>query len=680
MELALRRSGYVVASAPDYESARREFSDANPSLIVLDLDSAKDVESLIAQIKGPGAPWRQTPCIYICSETSRVLIKEDLRPGSEDCMARPLYLQELGTRVALVLNQKRRARWSGRDQARIRFSGQITELGVVDLLQTIDHCKKSGVVNLEAEGESGQLWFSDGKLIDASFGQLQAEAAVYRMIRLESGRYGVQFKPVRRARAMGASIQDLLHEGLIQLDKWHRLCEQLPSLDHPLSANIEQLMGPGSDSPSSDVRALLRRFAGNKTIRSVIQETRRNDLELLEVISEVYFSGALMEVREGNENDISIPDEDQEEREDANAQALVQDSTPKRRPSSMTEPMLGEKPVFAKRPKVKTQLMRDEELAPAGRPRSSSSSVARERGPHQTARLMPNPASDRSGARPRFVRTQIIPRPEGQGPSMAQDAPVLGDSSASVGARRPISATIMYHEDEDAQRPFQSNSANTALAHDPGEYEEPVYQSPPAANDDPNLLQEQIKAHQRSCSDDAGEVFAHAPASAELGKQVQALIEEAQPELELPSIKAASLRMEVELNGDQRISSIYSLAATVGCVVTVALVLAGPLWKSVPAVQPSSDLETDAQRQNDHLLDPGAVSPDEGARRSAPRARDESANCCASYPPEAFVQAALVDELSESLESRAQQDSHRERRISPSELGGKRDLGRSIDR
>lgn len=658
MELALRRSGYIVATAADYESARREFSDANPSLIVLDLDSAKEVEALIAQIKGPGAPWRQIPCIYICSETCRALIREDLRPGSEDCMARPLYLQELGTRVALVLNQKRRARWCGRDQARVRFSGQITELGVVDLLQTIDHCKKSGVVNLESGTETGQLWFNDGKLIDASFGQLQAEAAVYRMIRLESGRYGVQFKPVRRAKAMAASVHDLLHEGLIQLDKWHRLCEQLPSLDLPLCASMEQLKGQSSDSPSSDVRALLRRFAGNKTIRSVIQETRRNDLELLEVISEVYFSGALTVVRDSDDGSISISEEEQEA-----AETQKQSGDSSRRPSSLAAPMFSDRSAFAKRPQLRTQLMREEEIPAAPRPRSSGSSTAKQRGPHQTARLMPNPESEGGSRRPRFVRTQIIPRPQGQSPSMAQDAPVVGDSADAVGARRPASATIMYHEEEDAQGPFQSHSTHTALALCARNSEEPVYPGPIAANDDPTAYQEQVHEHQRSSSTAADKVIAQEPARVELGSEAQAIAEQPQGESDIPSVQASGLRLAVDFNEDHKMSTVYSLAATVGCMVTVALVLAGPLWKRMPVAQPIPDEESHAQRQDDHLLDPGASSPDEKLRPSARSAKEESSSCCASFPPEAFVQAALVDEFSQSSEPRAQQDSHH---VSPS--------------
>lgn len=443
MELGLRQSGYSVARAQDVQGALGLLQESAPSLIVCNLDSCADPQALLEGLQTAQKGQNDFPSIYLCDEAKRASIDSKFRPAEQDCLSKPVYLRDLIARVDLMLEQQRRALWSSREGGRSRFSGELGDLGVVDLMQTIAICKKSGVVNLNTGEGKGEIWFKKGALIDASFGKLQAEAAVYRMIRLDSGSFGVHFKSVRRAKAMSSSTNAILLEGLSQREQWQQYCEQLPCLDLPLVADPTQL---GSKA-NADVSELLRRFKGKRSIRSVLQETRRNDLELLGLISEVYFSGALVVAGEKPE-----PEPVKKEEE---APVLKRRDAPSRRPISTTQPMIHDGPVARPRARPKAVTQR---LPPPGSGPTAPS---------------PAPAVDSSAnsrvGRPRVGRTLVIPysaRDDAQAPGHAlpSDAPVLGGTSS----RRPQSSTMIYHgeDDGDVQGPFaRTGNGAVAVAH-----------------------------------------------------------------------------------------------------------------------------------------------------------------------------------------------------------------------
>lgn len=469
MELALRQSGYSVARTTDLKAALELIDHAAPSLLVFDLSSCEDPQASIRLLASPQSGAPALPCIFLCESDTLDEVEESYRPRSKDCLQKPVYLRELVSRVNLLLESRRRALWSKRDGGRSRFSGELSDLGVVDLLQTIDICKKSGVVTLKTRAGDGEIWFKDGALIDASFGKLQADAAVYRMIRLEEGAFGVQFKSVRRAKAMSATTQAVLLEGLSQLDKWHRYCEQLPSLDKPLLANPADLKkDERASSLGVDALALLRRFRSKKSIREVLFESRRNDLELLEILSELYFSGALMQASRAGQD--SAPDDD------APTRFRPTDSMGAR-PLSMTKPML------------------HEGLAPPPRPKAVTQRLTSGAGPVASALPLPSPepsqppratskASSRSG-HPRIAKTMMIPHASAE---EQNSEPVRGSSR---GSGRPVSATLVYHEsDQDsASAPFTKVGPAVSLAQKIDPAPEPI---PMAANSEPVKAPEQV--------------------------------------------------------------------------------------------------------------------------------------------------------------------------------------------
>ncbi|MEM6992504.1 MAG: DUF4388 domain-containing protein, partial [Myxococcota bacterium] len=97
-------------------------------------------------------------------------------------------------------------------QDRAAFAGEIGDLPVAELLQTIVDGSHSGTVRFDTELGGATIWFRDGQLVDADMGRFHMEAAVRRLMPLTDGSFEVEFKPIERKRVIETDSRDLLDE------------------------------------------------------------------------------------------------------------------------------------------------------------------------------------------------------------------------------------------------------------------------------------------------------------------------------------------------------------------------------------------------------------------------------------------------------------------------------------
>ncbi len=109
-------------------------------------------------------------------------------------------------------------------------------MNVVDLLQTFEVSRKSGIVHLNnGNNIEAKIFFRDGKVVDATLGRLLGEEAVYRTLIWNEGELEVEFCKVDCPDVIESSTQGLLMEGMRRVDEWGRLLEALPALGHACS-------------------------------------------------------------------------------------------------------------------------------------------------------------------------------------------------------------------------------------------------------------------------------------------------------------------------------------------------------------------------------------------------------------------------------------------------------------
>lgn len=296
LEVSLRKAGYSVAACTDVASAMEMLSISPPDMIISDT-RLPDVDgfTFVEELRDH-ADWGAIPFMFLSSDVSVESKVRGLELGVEDYLTKPIYIKEIITRVNLVMSRKEREGIESRGASgeKAKFTGSLADMGLVDLLQTIDIGKKSGVLYVTSGRQRGAVYFRDGQLVDAELGPLNGERAIYRALVWNEGSFEIDFRPVRREDAIRSSTQGILMEGMRRVDEWGRLLEQLPPLEHVFEVNDEALLERLAEIPD-EINDVLKHFDGEQALLSVVDACGGDDLETLTTISKLYFEGLIFD-------------------------------------------------------------------------------------------------------------------------------------------------------------------------------------------------------------------------------------------------------------------------------------------------------------------------------------------------------------------------------------------------
>ena len=148
-------------------------------------------------------------------------------------------MQEVVARSRALLQRRDRERLELSAHDNERFVSSVEDVPLVDLLRAIAANQKSGVaLVMGGEGARGELYFRQGRVVDAEVGRLSGRDAVYRLFCWSSGRLAVEWKSIRRKDTIEMATHDLLMEALRRVDEWRRLLAGVPPLDTDLRGRL----------------------------------------------------------------------------------------------------------------------------------------------------------------------------------------------------------------------------------------------------------------------------------------------------------------------------------------------------------------------------------------------------------------------------------------------------------
>ncbi|HVE83955.1 MAG TPA: response regulator, partial [Myxococcales bacterium] len=289
MEVSLKKAGFSVTTAVHGRDALEKVQISPPDLILADTKMPEmDGFELCRAIKGDDR-FRHIPFVFLTNQKSVEFKVKGLELGGDDYLTKPIYIKEIVTRVKMILQKAEKERIE-KKETKGGFSGNLSDMGVVDLVQTFEIGRKTGTIALEGERARGMIYFREGKVVDAELGRLAGENAFYRMLNTFEGKFEVQFGPVDRGDRIEVSTQGLLMEGMRRLDDWGRMLEQLPPLETVFEIDYRQLADRLSEIPD-EVTGLFRLFDGKRSLQRVVEESDFEDLAALGIISKLYFEG-----------------------------------------------------------------------------------------------------------------------------------------------------------------------------------------------------------------------------------------------------------------------------------------------------------------------------------------------------------------------------------------------------
>ncbi len=311
LEVSLKKAGYSVTTATDGLDALAKVEVSSPDLVLSDTRLPNlDGYALVRRLK-ERPEWASIPVVFLTSQKSVEDKIRGLELGVEDYLTKPIFVRELLARVNLLLARRTQENIATRQTSgRTRFTGSIQDMAVVDLLQTFEVSRKSGVVHLKSGTQRAKIYFRDGKIVDAEVSRLRGEEAVYRTLIWNEAEFEVEFCPVKNDDIMATSTQGVLMEGMRRVDEWGRLLEQLPSLATVFEIDHAQLLERLSEIPD-ELNGILKLFDGKRPLLEVVDESPFEDLSTLSTVSKLYFEGLLVpKVEKGlhAEDEAAVPE------------------------------------------------------------------------------------------------------------------------------------------------------------------------------------------------------------------------------------------------------------------------------------------------------------------------------------------------------------------------------------
>jgi DNA-binding response OmpR family regulator len=281
VEAILRRVGHEVAVATDGALAINKALAAPPQLILTATEMPLLDGFKLCQLLRTNPVTREIPFIFLTTkETSTANLGKYLR-STDEFLLKPFKEEELLGRVETVLHRGRGQR-AGADEEQ-RLLGNLTEITLMDLLQVLRMNRRSGLLELESEGRHGTLFLSEGEVVDAEVGKFRGEKAFYRTLEWTAGKFEFRPQQVVLKPRIKRPGENLILEGLRQLDEVVTLRARLA----PPGTRLELVKRfEGSPERLKPVtREILKLLQYFSSLDDILNQSAFLDLELCQTLA-----------------------------------------------------------------------------------------------------------------------------------------------------------------------------------------------------------------------------------------------------------------------------------------------------------------------------------------------------------------------------------------------------------
>jgi CheY-like chemotaxis protein len=214
----------AITAAPNALDALRCASADPPDLIVSDF-SMPGMNGLQMVQKIKAQP--ETASIPVVLLASASDIHERLKPvqdAVEDLLEKPFFAADLAARIKRILDKILLEKMARATPGETTVRGSLAQMNVIDLLQSLELGRKTCSLRLAKDNEQCQIFFREGQIHHARFGNLAGDEAVYRVLTWmePAGSFEIDFAASSVEETTTRSTQSLLMEGLRLLDEASR--------------------------------------------------------------------------------------------------------------------------------------------------------------------------------------------------------------------------------------------------------------------------------------------------------------------------------------------------------------------------------------------------------------------------------------------------------------------------
>jgi DNA-binding response OmpR family regulator len=207
-----------VTTATDAADALLKAVDDVPDLLVCDYRMpGMDGRQLVEKLKSrPATANFSTMLMASKSDIAERLSPQD---AADDYLEKPFYLRDATRRVKRMIDRialEKMAKTAPSDGV---VRGNLSQMNVIDLMQSLEMGRKSCQLSLSYEGEKCEVFFVEGQVKHATYGSLVGDEAVFKVLRWTGGSFQLDFEGKTDKETTQLNTQGLLMEGLRLLDE-----------------------------------------------------------------------------------------------------------------------------------------------------------------------------------------------------------------------------------------------------------------------------------------------------------------------------------------------------------------------------------------------------------------------------------------------------------------------------
>lgn len=215
-----------VSTLTDGADALLKAIDDKPDLIIADYTlEAMDGKQLLQKLKSRSAT-AHIPVMLMASKTDITEKLKALQDTVEDFIEKPFFLRDAAARIKKVVDKISLEKMAREAPGESVLRGNLAQMNVMDLLQSLDMGHKTCSLVLSNNGDKCQLYFADGQINHATYGDLKGDEAVYKVLLWTGGNFEIDFNGSSQEQTTTRSTQGLLLEGLRLLDESSRDAEE----------------------------------------------------------------------------------------------------------------------------------------------------------------------------------------------------------------------------------------------------------------------------------------------------------------------------------------------------------------------------------------------------------------------------------------------------------------------
>jgi len=207
-----------VTTATDAADALLKAVDDAPDLLVCDYRMpGMDGRQLIEKLKSrPATANFSTMLMASKADIAERLSTQD---AADDYLEKPFFLKDATRRVKRMIDRialEKMAKTAPSDGV---VRGNLSQMNVIDLMQSLEMGRKSCQLSLNNEGEKCEVFFVEGQVKHATYGSLVGDEAVFKVLRWTGGNFQLNFEGKTYQETTKLNTQGLLMEGLRLLDE-----------------------------------------------------------------------------------------------------------------------------------------------------------------------------------------------------------------------------------------------------------------------------------------------------------------------------------------------------------------------------------------------------------------------------------------------------------------------------